>query len=141
MRTYFYQYTPPYLVRKLNGRSVILYMMYFFLYPENLDTIKYSKLTTFFILFVLNPPPSPRTNLVATALYGNLEIDYSINLNKYFWTVINTIAMPLHQTYFLTCFYSYIKFYCPKVRWSWVLWGKKSAISHDKSMILSGICF
>ena len=39
-------------------------MMYFFLYSENLDTIQYSKLTTFFILFVL----PPRKNLVATAL-------------------------------------------------------------------------
>ena len=55
----------------------------FFLYPENLDTIKYSKLVTFFILFVQNPTPT-RKKLVATALYGNLEIDFTINLNKYF---------------------------------------------------------
>ena len=33
--------------------------------------------------------------------------------------------MPLHQTYCFICFYSYVKFYCPKVRWSWVLWAKK----------------
>ena len=38
----------PSAVRTLYGKSVILYMIY----PENLDTIKYSKLTTFFILFV-----------------------------------------------------------------------------------------
>ena len=122
----------------------------FFLYPKNLDTIKYSKLTTFFIILYVpppppTPPPPPRKNLVPTALYENLEIDFSINLNKYFWTVILSklhyffvkistycktgsryvVAMPLHQSYCLTCFYSCIKFYCPKVRWSWSWWGKK----------------
>ena len=104
----------------------------FFLYPENLGTIKYFKLTTFFILFVPQSYP-PRKKLVATALYGNLEIDFTINLNKYFRTVINTfkvalfflfflisthckagsihaVAMPLHQTDCFTCFYSCIKF-------------------------------
>ena len=109
----------------------------FFLYSENLDIIKYSRLTTFFILFVQNPT-STRKKLVATALYGNLEIDFTTNLNKYFrsyqyfqsCTALfkkknlthckagsrHAIAIPLHQAYCLTCFYSYIKFYCPQVR-------------------------
>ena len=32
IRTYFYQYTPPSPVRTLYGRTLILYMMYFFSY-------------------------------------------------------------------------------------------------------------
>ena len=87
--------------------------------------------------------------------YGNLEIDFSINLNIYFRAVINTfkvtrffikisahcktgsrhaVVMPLRHTYCLTCFYSYKKFFRQKVRGSWVAWGKKSPISPDKSM-------
>ena len=76
----------------------------FFLYLENLDTIKYFKLTLFFIIFVSRYPPTPlplpnstptRKKLVATALYGNLEIGFTINLNKYFRTVINTFKVAL----------------------------------------------
>ena len=73
--------------------------------------------------------------------FRNLEADSSITLKKHFWTVINTFfvtlfqisthyktsskraaAMPLHKTYFLACIYSYIKFYSPQMRRSWVKW-------------------
>ena len=37
----------------------------------------------------------------------------------------HAVAMPIHQTYCFTCFYNYVNFYCPKVRWSWVLRAKK----------------
>ena len=67
----------------------------FFLYSENLDTIKYFKLTTFFILFVSPNLTPTRKELVATALYGNLQIGFTINLNKYFRTVINTFKVAL----------------------------------------------
>ena len=35
MRTYIYQHTPPFPVRTLYGRSLILYMCIFFLYHKN----------------------------------------------------------------------------------------------------------
>ena len=67
----------------------------------------------------------------------------TINLNKFFWTVIDTfevtlsffrsflnlwhtikqvLSMPFHQAYCLTCIYNCIKFYFWRVRESWLIW-------------------
>ena len=142
MCTYVCQYTPPSPVHTINGRPVILYMMYFF--PISWKFGHHKILQAYHIFYSFCA--SPRKKLVATAPNENLKIDFSINLNKYFWKVIYTfkvallfqkisthckadlrhvVAMPLHQTYCLTCFYSCIKFYCPKLRLSWVLLAKK----------------
>ena len=50
VRTYFNQYTPPFSVRTLYGRSLTLHMMHIF--PISQNNIKYSKLITFFIIFL-----------------------------------------------------------------------------------------
>ena len=49
MRTFFCQYTPPFscLHTLWNVSCLILYKMYFFIYLKNLDTIKFSEITTF----------------------------------------------------------------------------------------------
>ena len=87
-------------------------------------------------------------HLLIFETYGNLEIDFSINLNKHFRAVMNTlkshcffvkvlthcktnskhaVVMPLHHTFCLTCFYNCIKLYCPKVREYPELYGKKKS--------------
>ena len=111
MCTYFYQYAPlPLYVHFMGGLWSCIWCT-FFLRPENLDTIKYSMPTTFFIHFVLPPAPFPQKNF---------------NVSTHCKAVSrHAVAIPLRKTYCSTCFYSYIKFFCRKVRWSWVLWGKK----------------
>ena len=81
--------------------------------------------------------------------FGNLVIDFSGNVNKYFWTVTSTfnydalslklrhnktnskraVAMPLHKAYFLTWIYSQLSFIFQK----WgnpKLYGPKKVIFH-----------
>ena len=123
---------------------------WFFLDPENLDTIKHFKLVTFFILFVTLPSPPhllhplPLPPILPPSCKPRNWFCYQFeqifrNNYQYFqiytaffkisahWKAGSRRAAPisLHQTYCFICFYSYAKFYCPKVRWSWVLWGKK----------------
>ena len=50
------------------------------------------------------------------------------------------VSMQLCQTCYLTCICSCIKFDCPQVRGSWVIWTQQSSTSHDKSMTLFWIC-
>ena len=59
--THYYQSTPPLPVRILYTRPLTLYMMYFFLYPRNLDIIKYNKLWghTFMTNFMILSPFHP----------------------------------------------------------------------------------
>ena len=57
-----YSYTPS-LIRTLYGQPLTLYLTYSLICLRNLDNIKYSKPTTFFIFLV-----NPRKNLVGTAL-------------------------------------------------------------------------
>ena len=70
--------------------------------------------------------------------FGNLKIDFCINLNKSFWSIINTFEIMLIfcqnfdklGNWFEACrytrdivwhIYSCIKFCCPQVRRSWVI--------------------
>ena len=71
--------------------------------------------------------------------FGNLAIDFSINLRECFLTVISTVkitlfsslkfdtllyslrrvvTVPFHQTYLLTCIHNCLKCFCVKVRGS-----------------------
>ena len=51
-------------------------------------------------------------------------------------------TMPLHPSYCLACFYSYIKLYCHFYKSEGILrcMGQKSTFSHHKSMILFVTC-
>ena len=56
---------PPLLVCTLYRRPLTLYMMYFFLYPRNLDIIKYNKLRSHAFMtnfMILSPLPSVKIN-------------------------------------------------------------------------------
>ena len=54
VHTHYCPYTPPPPVYVLYGRPLALYIMCFFLFPRNLDIMKYTKLTLFFNFVV--PP-------------------------------------------------------------------------------------
>ena len=75
-------------------------------------------------------------------IFSNLERNFGLNLNTFFWWIIKSfgvtlffvkilthyktdlkhaVAVPLHQWYCVTCLCSCIKLYCPKMRGSWVI--------------------
>ena len=68
MRTYFYQYTPFSTVRALYGSSLILHMMYFFIYPK-IWTHKMFQALPYFLLF-LCPPPHPQKSSQLRHCFG-----------------------------------------------------------------------
>ena len=72
VRTYCYQFTPASPACSLYRTLLTLHVMYFFLYPRNLDIIKYTKLNAFFILLV--PPTFPR--LRKNCSYGTGKINH-----------------------------------------------------------------
>ena len=90
---YFYQYTPASPAQTLNGKSVILCIVYFF--PISWKFGHHKIFQAYHIFYSFWAPPRSRKKLVATTPCENLEIDFSINLNKYFWIVINTFKVAL----------------------------------------------
>ena len=62
---------------------------------------------------------------------------YATFLLKFWHTVKHAVTMPSHHGYCLTCMYGCLKFYCPKMRGSWVI-GAQKTILLEKIMMLFG---